>query len=154
MKTKHLLMAGLGLISFVGMSLSSVKKAFGQERVIEYQGRPFLAVKQGYDVGPHIRCSRDGEHCFNLNFVGCDQSLQTCFYQLSLINRKTMFHDSSNATLCWGSGDFAAMGIALRAIDCRIYGVPQEISEYNRRRGQRVREQLRRSRQRRLELQY
>ncbi len=52
MKIKHLLMAGLGLISFVAMSLGSVQKAVGQERVVQdNQGRPYLAVKQGYDVG-------------------------------------------------------------------------------------------------------
>ena len=92
-------MAGLGLIGFVGMSLGSVQKAIGQERVVQdNQGRPYLAVRQGYDVGSHLRCTRDGERCFNLNFVGCDQNLQICLYQLSLINRKTMFHNSYKAS--------------------------------------------------------
>ncbi len=80
MKTKHLLMAGLGLISFVGMSLGSVQKAFGQERVVQdNQGRPYLAVRQGYDVGPHIRCSRDGERCFNLDFLGAIEMYRYVF---------------------------------------------------------------------------
>ncbi len=130
-------MAGLGLISFVGMSLGSVQKVFGQERVVQdNQGRPYLAVKQGYDVGPHIRCSRDGEHCFNLDFVGCDEDVQMCFYQLSLINRKTIFHDSSSARSCWGSGDLAAY--SSQFTNCRIYGVPKEIDEYNKRRARKV----------------
>ena len=48
MKTKHLLMAGLGLISFVGMSLSSVQKACAQFQVVEDNlGRPYLAFPQG-----------------------------------------------------------------------------------------------------------
>ncbi|MDJ0519745.1 MAG: hypothetical protein QNJ74_26945 [Trichodesmium sp. MO_231.B1] len=143
MKTKHLLMAGLGLISFVGMSLGSVQKAFGQERVVQdNQARPYLAVRQGYDVGPHIRCSRDGERCFNLDFVGCDRDAQICLYQLSLINRKTIFHNPLDAYSCWSSGDISLL--RRQYINCRIYGVSKEVSEYNKRRGEKLDDKLQR----------
>ena len=131
MKTKHLLMAGLGLISFVGMSLSSVQKAFGQARIIQdtqgkhdrivqdSQGRFYLEVWGGYSP-PYIRCTRDAQYCFHVfDPIPCPQG--TC-YPLSLINEKTVFHNPYYADFCWKNYSDALTDSVIEAIDCGIYG--------------------------------
>ena len=130
MKTKHLLMAGLGLISFVGMSLSSVQKAFAQswifqgtyDRIVQdSQGRWYLEVLRDAYKPPYIRCTSDAQYCFQVSErIGCRQG--RCLYALSLINEKTAFHNSAYASACWSGIRDAIIESSIRGIDCRIYG--------------------------------
>lgn len=124
MKTKHLLMAGLGLISFVGMSLSSVQKAFGQDRIVQdSKGRFYLEATFEYDP-PYIRCTRDAQYCFNVvNRTECRRGI--CLYRLSLINEKTVFHNQYYASFCWDTARDPLIDSAIEGIDCRIYGAPR-----------------------------
>ncbi|NEQ34873.1 MAG: hypothetical protein F6K40_00515 [Okeania sp. SIO3I5] len=107
MKTKHLLMAGLGLISFVGMSLSSVQKAFGQSRIVEdNQGRLYLAVPQGYGR-PSSVCTNDNQYCFNVAHNPSACYPEGCVFPLSsikIINRRANFRSPSYSSPRYSSG--------------------------------------------------
>ncbi|NEQ38184.1 MAG: hypothetical protein F6K40_18725 [Okeania sp. SIO3I5] len=122
MKTKHLLMAGLGLISFVGMSLSSVQKAFGQERVVEdNQGRLYLEVRQGYNR-PDTFCAirRDYRYCFNVSYNPSECYQGVCFF--SLIRNVDQEIKDRNRCLLARRGNIAAVHL-VRALglDCTTY---------------------------------
>ena len=139
MKTKHLLMAGLGLISFVGMSLSSVQKAFAQSRIVEdNRGRLYLAVPRGYGR-PDSVCTYDNQYCFNVGYNPSACEPGGCYFPLSLINRRTDFRSPSYsgsrdryAEFCRRAASNPTSEIAalpLRNFDCTIYGYPEELND-------------------------
>jgi len=142
MKTKHLLMAGLGLISFVGMSISSVQKAFGQSWIFQdNQGRPYLAVPPGYGR-PDSVCTSDNQYCFNVSYSPSKCYPQGCIFPLSLTNRITNFGNPSDsgsrnrtyADLCRSASYNDVAAIATDGVDCTNYGYPEEVNEYKKRR--------------------
>ena len=145
MKTKHLLMAGLGLISFVGMSLSSVQKALAQLQIVEDNlGRPYLAIPRGYGR-PDAVCTSDNQYCLNVSYNPSSCDPWVCFFPLSLKERTIYFGNpsdsrsrySSNADWCQGT---VSSGLVARMCTMKY---PEEVNPNTRRKAEEFQRGLR-----------
>ncbi|NEP82906.1 MAG: hypothetical protein F6K39_35065 [Okeania sp. SIO3B3] len=145
MKSKHLLIAGLGLISFVGISLSSVQKAVAQSRIVEdNRGRLYLAVPRG-SGRPDAVCTSDNQYCFNVSYSPSECYPEGCIFPLSFIDRRTDFRRpsysgsrySSNADWCRGT---VSSGLVARMCTMKY---PEEVNPNTRRKAEEFQRGLR-----------
>lgn len=119
---------------FASVGIFSGTTVLAQGKIVNYQGKQYLVRQLDEELGPNIRCSRDGESCYSLEIVDCNESV--CIYGLSLITTRTLFHNSGYADACWGTGDIYDLIIATNGIDCRIYGMSNRMfQERNRQAG-------------------
>lgn len=142
MKSRHLVTAGLGLVTFISLGVLPAQKALSQEGIVySDQGEPFF-VSRGKDIGTRVRCTRDAAECFSLTFVGCNQQ-NYCFFKLQRIPPNSSFHNPLVAQACW-SGNWTFL-LGFGSPDCRVYGVSAEVSADRLEQGRQEREELERA---------
>ena len=110
---------------FASLGIFSATTVLAQGKIVNYQGKQYLVLQKGEVLGPSVRCSRDGESCYSLGLVDCNETV--CIYGLSLITTRTIFHDPILAGACWGVGSTYEYILATSGVDCRIYGVPNRM---------------------------
>jgi hypothetical protein len=112
---------------FASLGLFSATTVLAQGKIVNYQGKQYLVLPKGEALGPSVRCSRDGESCYSLGLVDCNET--ACIYGLSLMTTRTIFHNPIHAEACWGVGSTYEYILANSGVDCRIYGVPNRMLE-------------------------
>ncbi|MEZ2322330.1 MAG: hypothetical protein ACBR15_25360 [Microcoleus sp.] len=137
MKIKNFVILGS---LFASLGLFSATTVLAQGRVVNYQGKQYLFLPKGEELGPSVRCSRDGESCYSLGLVDCNE--RGCLYGLSLMTTRTIFHNPIHADACWRVGSTYEYILATSGVDCRIYGVSNRMFQEKMRQGEDTKRRL------------
>ncbi len=127
---------------FASLGIFSATTALAQGRVVNYQGEKYLFLPQGEEPGPNVRCSRDGESCYSLSPAPANCDGTGCLYRLSPITTRSIFQNPLYADACWNIGSSYDLIIANNGIDCRIYGMSNQMSQQKMRQAEDTKRKL------------
>ncbi|MEG3893186.1 hypothetical protein QUB36_18250 [Microcoleus sp. AT8-B1] len=125
---------------FASLGFFSATTVLAQGKIVNYQGKQYLVLPKSEELGPSVRCSRDGESCYSLGIVDCNET--ACIYGLSLITTRTIFHNPIHADACWRVGSTYEYILATSGVDCRIYGVSNRVIQEKMRQGEDTKRRL------------
>ncbi len=107
---------------FASLGLFSATTVLAQGRVVNYQGQKYLFLPQGEELGPNVRCSREGTICYGVDIPPkCDGTW--CLYRFYPFTTRSIFQNPIWADACWRVGSTYEYILASSGVDCRIYGV-------------------------------
>jgi len=130
---------------FASLGLFSATTALAQGKVVNYQGTPHLFRPQNEELGPSVRCSRDGRNCYSLEPVDCNARYNQqigCLYRFSPIT-ESVFQNPIWANACWSLGSTAEYILGSNpGIDCRVYGMSNQMFQEKKRQAEYTKRKL------------
>ncbi|OCR01119.1 hypothetical protein BCD67_17265 [Oscillatoriales cyanobacterium USR001] len=126
---------------FASLGIFSATTVLAQGKVENYRGEEHLFLPKGEELGPSVRCSRDGRICSFLEPADCDG--RGCYYRFLPPTTETVFRNPIWANACWGFGSTAEYILGSNpGIDCRVYGMSNQMFEEKKRQAEYTKRQL------------